>query len=430
LSQSLEPEPEVGVRRSAYRYTSRVSAPAVALHGVSKRFTLYHQGGSGLKERLVGLVGGRREARETFWALRDVGFDIARGETLGLIGHNGCGKSTLLQIIAGILEPDGGRVETTGRITSLLELGAGFSPDLSGRDNIFLNASLHGVPSEVIRTKFDEIVAFAELGRFIDTPVRNYSSGMYMRLGFSVAAHLDPEIVLVDEALAVGDEAFQRKCLRKIQQFQAQGVTVVIVSHDLLLVERLCTRACLLQRGELVALGPAADVISRYHQIAAASGEVAGEYRWGSREVEIPQVRLLDAEGQPVTSLGTGEALTIAFSYRAASPFVRPVFGLAVYHEDGTHLTGPNTRTGGLPIPLVEGEGEVRYTIEHLTLLPGRYVVSVSAYDHHLVEPLDHRERVATFTVTEGGTLERFGKVTLGGTWTLLPSAAREPVTP
>ena len=405
-----------------------VSSPAVALHGVSKRFTLYHQGGSSLKERLVGLVGGRRDSRETFWALRDVGFDIARGETIGLIGHNGCGKSTLLQIIAGILEPDAGRVETSGRITSLLELGAGFSPDLSGRDNIFLNASLHGVPADVIRAKFDEIVAFAELGRFIDTPVRNYSSGMYMRLGFSVAAHLDPEIVLVDEALAVGDEAFQRKCLRKIQQFQSQGVTVVIVSHDLLLVERLCSRACLLQRGELVALGPAADVIARYHQIAAASGEVAGEYRWGSREVEIPHVRLLGGDGSPVTSVRTGDALTIAFGYRAVAPVAQPVFGLAVYHEDGTHLTGPNTRTGGLSIPSVDGEGEVRYSIDHLSLLPGRYVVSVSAYDHHLVEPLDHRERVATFTVTEGGTLERFGKVTLGGTWRLAPAAAPEPV--
>ncbi len=405
-----------------------MSAPAVALHGVSKRFTLYHQGGSGLKERLVGLVGGRREARETFWALREVGFEVAAGETLGLIGHNGCGKSTLLQIIAGILEPDAGRVATTGRITSLLELGAGFSPDLSGRENVFLNASLHGVPADVIRAKFDEIVEFAELGRFIDTPVRNYSSGMYMRLGFAVAAHLDPEIVLVDEALAVGDEAFQRKCLRKIKQFQAQGVTVVIVSHDLLLVERLCTRACLLQRGELVALGPPADVIARYHQIAAASGEVAGEYRWGSREVEIPHVSLLDAAGQPVTSVRTGDTLTIAFAYRAPALVSRPVFGLAVYHEDGTHLTGPNTRTAGLAIAGVEGDGEVRYTIDHLPLLPGRYVVSVSAYDYHLVEPFDHRERVATFTVTEGGTLERFGKVTLGGTWQLTPAGTPEPV--
>ncbi len=405
-------------------------APAVALHGVSKRFTLYHQGGRGLKERLVGLAGGRREARETFWALRDVSLDVAAGETLGLIGHNGCGKSTLLQIIAGILEPDEGRVTTSGRITSLLELGAGFSPDLSGRDNIFLNAALHGVPAAVIRAKFDEIVEFAELGRFIDSPVRNYSSGMYMRLGFSVAAHLDPEVVLVDEALAVGDEAFQRKCLRKIREFQARGVTVVIVSHDLLLVERLCTRACLLQRGTQVASGPAADVIARYHQIAAASGEVAGEYRWGSRDVEIPRVSLLDADDRPLTSLRTGETLTIAFAYRAASRVTRPVFGLAVYHEDGTHLTGPNTRTGGLAIPAVEGEGEVRYTIARLPLLPGRYIVSVSAYDYELVEPLDHRERVATFTVTEGGTLERFGKVTLGGTWSLRQADVREPVAP
>ena len=416
-----------GARRGS-RYTSRVSAPAVALHGVSKRFTPYHPGGTGLKERLVGLVGGRREAREAFWAVRDVSFEVAPGETLGLIGHNGCGKSTLLQIVAGILEPDAGRVATAGRITSLLELGAGFSPDLSGRENIFLNASLHGVPARAIRAKFDEIVAFAELERFIDTPVRNYSSGMYMRLGFSVAAHLDPEIVLVDEALAVGDEAFQRKCLRKITQFQQQGVTVVIVSHDLLLVERLCTRACLLQRGELVSIGRAADVISRYHQIAAAGGEVAGEYRWGSREVEITRVALLGAHGQPVTSVRTGETFTIAFDYTAPKPVTRPVFGLAVYHEDGTHLTGPNTRTGNLPIAAVDGRGQVRYTIDRVPLLPGRYVVSVSAYDYHLVEPLDHRERVATFTVTEGGTLERFGKVTLGGTWALLP--AEEPVAP
>ena len=378
----------------------------------------------------MGLVGGRREARETFWALRDVGFEVDRGETLGLIGHNGCGKSTLLQIIAGILEPDAGRVTTNGRITSLLELGAGFSPDLSGRDNIFLNASLHGVPAHVIRAKFDEIVEFAELGRFIDTPVRNYSSGMYMRLGFSVAAHLDPEIVLVDEALAVGDEAFQRKCLRKITWFQQQGVTVVIVSHDLLLVERLCSRACLLQRGDVVSIGPAADVIARYHQIAAASGEVAGEYRWGSREIEIPRVSLLGGDDQPVTTVRTGDTLTIALQYHAAHRVSRPVFGLAVYHEDGTHLTGPNTRTGNLAIPAVEGEGEVRYTIAHLPLLPGRYVVSVSAYDYHLVEPLDHRERVATFTVTEGGTLERFGKITLGGTWRLTPATTREPVAP
>ena len=285
-----------GVRRSSIAILPGVCPCRCA----ARRVEALHPvppGGSGLKDRLVGLVGGRREARETFWALRDVGFEVPRGETLGLIGHNGCGKSTLLQIIAGILEPDGGTVSTTGRITSLLELGAGFSPDLSGRDNVFLNASLHGVPTDVIRAKFDEIVAFAELGRFIDTPVRNYSSGMYMRLGFSVAAHLDPEIVLVDEALAVGDEAFQRKCLRKIQQFQAQGVTVIIVSHDLLLVERLCARACLLQRGELVSIGPAADVIS-------ALPPDCRRQRRGRRRVPLGLARDRDPAGPPARRAG------------------------------------------------------------------------------------------------------------------------------
>ncbi len=394
-----------------------MSAAAVVLDGVSKQFTLYHQRGQGLKERLLSLVGGRSSARETFWALDDVSLSLDRGQTLGLIGHNGCGKSTLLQLLAGILEPDRGRVSVHGRVTSLLELGAGFSPDLSGRDNVFLNASLHGVPPATVRERFDEIVAFAELGRFIDTPVRNYSSGMYMRLGFAVAAHLDPEIVLVDEALAVGDESFQRKCLRKIQEFQGRGVTVVIVSHDLLLVERLCTHACLLQQGRLVATGAPSHVIGRYHQLAAQSGGVAGEYRWGSRDVTITRVDLLDAEGATVHDLHTGDALTIAMHYHAPARVARPVFGLAIYHEDGTHLTGPNTRTGGLAIDHVEGDGVVSYRVDRLPLLPGRYVVSVSAYDYHLIDPLDHRERVATFTVTEGGTLERFGKVTLGGAW-------------
>ncbi len=410
------------------RYTGAVSAAAVVLDGVSKKFTLYHQRGQGLKERLLGLVGGGGRGREVFWALDDVSLSLERGQTLGLIGHNGCGKSTLLQLLAGILEPDRGRVSVHGRVTSLLELGAGFSPDLSGRDNVFLNASLHGVSPAAVRAKFDEIVAFAELGRFIDTPVRNYSSGMYMRLGFAVAAHLDPEIVLVDEALAVGDESFQRKCLRKIQEFQGRGVTVVIVSHDLLLVERLCTQACLLQQGRLVAAGVPSDVIGRYHQLAAQSGSVAGEYRWGSREVTITRVDLLDAAGTALRDLRTGDSLTVAMHYHAAARVERPVFGLAIYHEDGTHLTGPNTRTGGLAIEQLQGDGVVSWRVERLPLLPGRYVVSVSAYDFHLIDPLDHRERVATFTVTEGGTPERFGKVALGGSWHLAHARHGEEV--
>ena len=253
---------------------------AVTIDRVSKSFTLARRS-SGLKERALGAVRGARETRETLWALRGVSLQIARGETFGLIGPNGCGKSTLLQIVAGILEPDEGSVAVSGRVTSLLELGAGFSPDLTGRENIFLNASLYGVSRDLIARRFDEIVAFSELERFIDMPVRTYSSGMYVRLGFSVAVHLDPEVILVDEAFAVGDERFQRKCLHTIRDFQKRGTTLVMVSHDLLLIEHLCTRAALLDQGTLAAIGSPADVIGHYHALntgtrRSAARDIAG----------------------------------------------------------------------------------------------------------------------------------------------------------
>ncbi len=397
--------------------------PAVVLDRVSKRFFIYRRRAGGLKDRIVSTLGGHPEEREELWALADVSLEIAAGETLGVIGPNGCGKSTLLQIIAGILEPDGGRSRTRGRVTSLLELGAGFSPDLSGRENIFLNASLHGLTRDQVRPKFDDIVAFAELERFIDTPVRNYSSGMYMRLGMAVAVHLDPEIILVDEAFAVGDEAFQRKCLRTLKGFQDRGVTIVLVSHDLLLVERMAARACLLQRGRLHALGPASDTIAEYHRLAAEHGGVAGEYRWGNREITLTQVSTRDDAGAPTVVFTTGDPMTVAMRFEAPRPVATPVFGLAIYREDGVHLTGPNTRMNGFPLPLVSGTGEVRYRVPRLPLLPGRYVLSVSAYDQDLSLAYDHRERVATFTVIEGGTQERFGLITLDGTWTVAPSA-------
>ncbi|MGE3841835.1 MAG: ABC transporter ATP-binding protein [Vicinamibacterales bacterium] len=390
---------------------------AVTLDRVAKQFVIYRRRAGDLKDRLIGALGGRGEDREILWALDDVSLDVSRGETLGIIGPNGCGKSTLLQIIAGILEPDRGRAHVRGRVTSLLELGAGFSPDLSGRENIFLNASLHGLPHRDVVPRFDAIVAFAELERFIDMPVRNYSSGMYMRLGMAVAVHLDPEIVLVDEAFAVGDESFQRKCLKKLKEFQASGTTIVLVSHDLLLVERVATRVCLLQKGRVHALGSPSEAIAAYHQVEAQRGGVAGEIRWGSHVVTIRQVELQDQDGRSASVFVTGDAMVIVLRVHAPARVERPVFGLAIYRDDGTHLTGPNTRMNGFPLDAVEGDAEIHYRVEALPLLPGRYVVAVSAYDWDLSDAYDHRERVATFSVVEGGTLERFGLITLNGSW-------------
>jgi ABC-type polysaccharide/polyol phosphate transport system ATPase subunit len=395
-----------------------VSAPAaVVLDAVSKRFLIDRHRVSGLKERLLDLARGRRHEREQLWALRDVSLEIEPGDTLAVIGPNGCGKSTLLQIIAGILEPDGGTATVRGRVTSLLELGAGFTPDLTGRENIFLNASLHGLSRRDVAPRFDAIVTFAELERFIDMPVRNYSSGMYMRLGIAVAVHLEPEIVLIDEAFAVGDEAFQRKCLHKLREFQAQGITIVIVSHDPLMVERTAHRACLLQKGRVAHMGRTEETLAVYHQMASAEGYVPGEHRWGSKAVHIEQVEIRSDEGRPTDVFRTGQPLVVAMRYRCAAPVARPVFGLAVYHEDGAHLTGPNTRMSGFPIAQVEDAGEITYRISSLPFLPGRYVLSVSVYDHELADAYDHRERVRTFTIVEGGTLERFGLITLSGTW-------------
>ena len=268
-----------------------------------------------------------------------------------------------------------------------------------------------------IEPHFDAIVEFAGLARFIDTPVRNYSSGMYMRLGFAVAVHLDPEILLVDEAFAVGDEAFQRKCLRTLKDFQERGITIVVVTHDLTLVEQIASRACLLQQGHLVAAGRPGDVIARYHEIGAAELGTTETRRWGTREVEILGLDFLAATGETSSVFRTRDRLTARITYRAAEPVDRPVFGLALYSDDGTHITGPNTRMSGFEISEVRGDGSLDCEIASLPLLPGRYLVSAAVYDHDLITPFDHRDRFRTLTVLEGGTDERFGLIELPTRW-------------
>jgi len=237
---------------------------AVSFDDVSKRFVLRHERAYTVLESVIGLVKPTRRSTEEFWALREVSFEIVAGETFGIIGPNGAGKSTVLKLMARILEPTSGEVTVRGRISPLLELGAGFHPELTGRENVYLNAALFGVSQAEAQDRYDQIVEFSELRDFIDAPLKHYSSGMYMRLGFAVAANIIPDVLLVDEFLAVGDEAFQKKCLSKIEEFRREGRTIVFVSHSLRTVEDLCSRALWLDHGRVEAIGPTADVVERY----------------------------------------------------------------------------------------------------------------------------------------------------------------------
>ncbi|MBP8863078.1 MAG: ABC transporter ATP-binding protein, partial [Anaerolineae bacterium] len=279
---------------------------AIRFEDVSKRFALHQQRSRSFQEALIRLAPWRRtnqNASEEFWALRHVSFEIETGETVGLIGPNGVGKSTALKLVSRILEPTSGHIEVHGRVGALLELGAGFHPDLTGRENVYLNASMMGLSRQEVDRRFDEIVAFSELEPFIDVPVKHYSSGMYVRLGFAVAVHTDPEILLVDEVLAVGDAAFQRKCYDRIDQLRANGVTLLFVSHSAETVRSLCKRALWLDAGTLVADGTAESVVQQYtvHSWEAEEGKLPSPdnvKRWGTGRVQITRVELLDGAGK------------------------------------------------------------------------------------------------------------------------------------
>ena len=366
--------------------------------------------------------GGKRSAREEFWALRDVSFTIEGGETVGIIGPNGAGKSTVLKLISRIIEPTAGEVEVNGRLGALLELGAGFHPDLSGRENVYLNGSILGLKRSEINRRLGKIIAFAELERFIDMPVRHYSSGMYVRLGFSVAVHTDPEILLIDEVLAVGDAAFQRKCLDKIDELRRQGVTILFISHSADTVRNLCSRAIWLDEGHLVADGSAESVVARYSDRSWSEREDEpsldsdDQRRWGSGRLRITEVRLLGGEGKEQRCFHVGEPLTVEMHYRTEGKVDKPVFGLAIHRRDGLHVTGPNTRIAEQEIPAVEGKGIVRYRIRSLPLLEGSYYLSVAAHDWMAAEMYDYHDRLYGFDVQCAGG-ERYGIVTLRGAW-------------
>lgn len=406
--------------------------PLIQLRSVSKTFAMHREYQRSFQETFIRFVLRRRIREQQFQALTDVSFEVHEGDCFGIVGPNGSGKSTLLKLITGILDPTSGDVITRGRIASLLELGAGFHPDLTGRENIFLNGSVYGLSHRQMQQRLDQIIDFTELGDFIDVPIKHYSSGMYVRLGFAVAIHTDPTLLLVDEVLAVGDASFQHKCLDSIQQFRAGGGTLVLVTHDLGTVQSLCNQAIWLDGGEVRAAGQPTDVAMAYlndvsqreeSQAAATPTPTLqdGLNRWGNGRVRITQVELCDAAGQPRRIFMNGGPLDVRLHYRAEGRVDDPVFGLAIHHQAGAHIAGPNTDFGGLSIPSIEGAGVVTYRIPELTLLEGAYLVSAAVVDRVSSEVYDYHDRSYPFRVSTGTSRERYGMVTLKGEWQISP---------
>ena len=411
--------------------------PVLELRHVARRFIKRRERNRSFQDKFVRLLSRRNVEQEDFWPLRDVSFRLDRGQSLGVIGPNGAGKSTLLKLVTGILTPTHGDMFVNGRICSLLELGAGFQPDLTGRENIFLNGSIYGLDRRQMNARLDSIIDFAELGDFIDTPVRHYSSGMYVRLGFAVAIHTDPDLLLVDEVLAVGDQSFQHKCMSAIQRFREGGGTLLLVSHDLDAIQAICRQAIWLEHGLVQSEGQPTDVAMHYLREQARREEErailagqndAGERinapgRWGSGKVRITEVELCDGSGERTTTFASGEPLTVRLHYTASRRVENPVFGLAVHHESGAHVTGPNTQFGGLEIAAVAGSGVVTYEVAHLPLLAGLYRLSVAVVDGTDNETFDHHDRLYDFQIYPDSRNERYGMVTFGGGWKLEAAA-------
>lgn len=406
-----------------------MSPGQIVVDRVSRRFRVYPKAQRTLKDLFV--AGGRSGARDVE-ALRDVSLSAEPGEALGLVGRNGSGKSTLLRILSGIIKPSSGRAEVGGRVGSLLELGAGFHPDFTGRENVFLNGSIHGLSRARVRELMDEIVAFAELERFIDLPVRTYSSGMYMRLGFSVAAHIQADVLLLDEVFAVGDEDFQRKCFGKIAEFKQRGGTIVFVSHDAQAVERLCDRAVLLRQGEKVFDGPTREAIAQYRRLLAAERSpdelAAGLREWGSGEARIVSARLLDSDGDERVQFAAGEPLAVHVRVVTEGGVAPPRVSLELRDDDGAVLGSAAQDTAELGWDGTAGECELRFDLDRLPLADGRFHLRfalVEAEGGRLLHTLDDAARFLVFPPGE-----ETGAVLLDGRWSLQEIEAPAPIRP
>lgn len=427
--------------------------PAIELINVSKVYRRY--GGrqfSTLKSALLQRSILRDlQPSDTFPALTDVSFSVPKGATYGVMGRNGSGKSTALKLVAGITKPTSGIVRVQGRISALIELGAGFHPEISGRENVFINGIMLGLTKREIQERFDEIVDFAELREFIDAPVKTYSSGMYMRLGFAVAINVNPEVLLVDEVLAVGDEGFTHKCLDKFAEFKRSNKTILLVTHSLNLIERFCDEALWLDGGRAMSHGDPKRVVGAYltkveeseeKLLAATTARAvemadaaprpdeapadptsnmfqATEGRWGSREVEITDVAFLDRAGQPSFVFHSGDPIAVRVKLRAAQPVDDFVFGIGLFNADGVCCYGTNTYLEELTPQRLTGDAEATFSIDSLELVEGTYKLDIAI---HKIDgfPYDYHRLLYTFRVKS--RVHDVGIYRPRHTWTFSPS--------
>ena len=404
----------------------------IRFDGVSKRFTLHHERPRSMQELLLNLLRARRQgSKEEYWALRDVSFVVEQGEMVGIIGPNGAGKSTVLKLIPRIIEPTAGKIQVQGRVGALLELGAGFHPDLTGRENIYLNGSILGLSQKEIDQQIGDIIGFAEIERFVDVPVRHYSSGMLVRLGFSVAAHTRPDILLIDEVLAVGDAAFREKCMDKIAEFRRGECTILLVSHDLEYVQDLCSQVVWLEDGQIRLAGETQRVISSY--AASVEAELEAKRDLDNRgvltaasqqgELHIREVKMVDAEDRPRWTFKSGESLRVHIAYESTNRVENPVFSILIHRSDGLYVSSTNTyNIDPFDVGPIEGCGELVIGIDRLDLYAGDYFLSVGAYFEpdppYWSAPAHFLDKQYTFKVTSKG---RHGIVVLSAAWTHTP---------
>jgi lipopolysaccharide transport system ATP-binding protein len=372
-----------------------------------------------LSSELIGSSGSHDRLRKgEFWANSDISFELRRGETLGLIGHNGAGKTTLLRMLTGLIKPDTGRIEVRGSLQALIALGAGFNPLLTGRENLYLNASILGVPKREIDRRFDEIVAFAGVEDSIDMPVQSYSSGMVVRLGFSVAAHLEPDILLVDEVLSVGDLAFRTKCQVRIQEMKQNGVAIVIVSHNLHTISHSCTRAIALDKGKVIFDGDTETAIDVYRDsLIKKNRDLADSLRAGTGEIRVSSVEVLDRFEKPQAQLNVGDHALLRVHYHAQQQVQDPVFNLAVHVMNGPQVTGIRTDLDGFRLGSIEGDGYIDLAIPNLNLLPNIYTLDAVIFHPDGTTFYDRLNSIATFKIRGG--LPVNGTVYLPHQWRL-----------